>query len=90
MSEKVVTIEDAARRLTELVEWVHSRSEAALLVKAGQPLARIVPVNVPGQVNELIAFLHQWRIQHPEPDEQFAAAIEESRQGVRRAHDPWL
>lgn len=39
MSEKVVTIEDAARCLTELVEWVHSRSEAALLVKAGQPLA---------------------------------------------------
>lgn len=43
MSETVLTIEDAARTLAEVVERVHSRGEPALLVKSGKPIARIVP-----------------------------------------------
>ncbi len=89
MSETVLTIEDAARCLPELVEWVHSRGEAALLMKAGRPVARLVPARGSGQVDELIAFLRQWRVEHPEPDEQLAEAIEESRRGVYPPHDPW-
>jgi len=88
MNETVLTVEDAARCLPDLVDRIHTSGEGALLVKAGRPIARIVPVSEP-VTEELIAFLRRWRIEHPEPDEQFAAAIEESRRGVQSPHDPW-
>jgi prevent-host-death family protein len=90
MSETVITLEDAARCFSDLVERVHATGEAALLVKSGRPFARIVAV--PEQektVEELIAFLRQWRLEHPEPDDQFAEVIAESRRAVRPPHDPW-
>ena len=90
MDETVLTIEDAARCLPDLVERVHAKGEVALLVKAGRPLARIVPVPDQGQAaDDLIAFLRRWRLEHPEPDEQLAEAVEESRRAIRPLHDPW-
>lgn len=90
MSEAVVTVEDAAIRLSELVEHVFAKREAAVLVRGGRPVARIVPVLAPGEVSEdLIDFLRRWRTQYPEPDEQLAEAVADSRRGVRPAHDPW-
>ena len=90
MNETVMTLEDAARSFPELVERVHATGESALLVKSGRPFVRIV--TVPAQehkVEDLIAFLRQWRSKHPEPDEQFADIIAESRRAVRPPHDPW-
>lgn len=90
MSEAVVTVEDAAVRLAELVEHVSAKREAAVIVKAGRPVARLVPVPVPGEISEdLIGFLHRWRTQYPEPDEQLAEVIAETRRGVKPVHDPW-
>jgi len=90
MNETVLTIEDAARCLPELVERVHTNGEAALIVKSGQPMARIVPISKGGDPTEdLIAFLRRWRIEHPEPDEQFEDAIRDSRKSIQTARDPW-
>lgn len=90
MSETVLTIEEAARCLSDLVERVHASGKAALLVKSGQPVARIVPVLAREFVAEdLSAFLRRWRFEHSEPDEQLAEAIEESRGAVQPPHDPW-
>lgn len=71
-----MTIEDAARCLPDLVDRVHARGETALLIKSGQCLARIVPVSRACDNEDLIAFLRRWRIEHAEPDEQFAKAVE--------------
>jgi antitoxin (DNA-binding transcriptional repressor) of toxin-antitoxin stability system len=89
MNETVLTLEEAARCLPALVQQVHATGEAALLVQSGQPLARIVavPANQPGS-DDLIAFLRQWRLDYPEPDDQFAEVIEQSRQAIRPPHDP--
>jgi prevent-host-death family protein len=90
MIETVLTIEDAARCLSDVVERVRAKGEATLLVKAGQPVARIVPVPEGQQIAEdLIAFLRRWRREYPEADEQFADAVQESRKAVRPPHDPW-
>ena len=90
MSETVLTIEDAARCLPDVVERVNASGKAALLVKSGRPLARIVPLPASEQGDDdLIAFLRRWRTEHPEPDEQFSEAIAESRGAVRPPHDPW-
>ena len=90
MRETVLTVEDAARCLSDLVERIHANGEAAVLVKSGRPVARIVPVPSHGQVAEdLIAFLRRWRVEHPEPDEQFAELVQESRRVVNPPRDPW-
>jgi len=90
MSETVVTIEDAARCLPELVERVHNHGEAAILVKSGRVLARIVPASPPERATEeLITFLRRWRHEHPEPDELFGPDIEQSRISIQPPHDPW-
>lgn len=90
MSEIVLTIEDAARGLSDLVERVHANGESAVLVKSGRPIARIVPIQSQGQAGEdLIAFLRRWRTEHPEPDEQLAEVIQESRKAVQPPRDPW-
>ena len=84
MNETVLTIEDAARSLPDLVEKVHASGEPALLVKCGRPMARIVAVPFREQGSEdLIAFLRRWRLEHPEADESFADAIEGSRRAVQ-------
>ncbi len=90
MKETVITLEDAARSFPDLVERIHETGQGALLVKSGQPLARIVAVPAQQQtVEDLLAFLRNWRAEYPEPDEQFAEILEESRQGVQPPHDPW-
>jgi len=90
MSEPVVTVEDAAAHFSELVEQVRAKREAAVIVKEGRPLVRMVPIPTPGETSEdLIDFLRHWRASFPEPDEQLADVIAESRRSVQRAHDPW-
>ena len=90
MNETVLTIEDAARRLPDLVEQIHTSGKGALLVKAGRPLVRIVPFSAGEPTTEdLVAFLRRWRIEHPEPDEQLGEDIAESRRAIRPPHDPW-
>jgi antitoxin (DNA-binding transcriptional repressor) of toxin-antitoxin stability system len=91
MNETVITIEDAARSLSNVVERVHASGEAALLVKSGCPVARIVAVAAPAsETNDLVAFLRQWRLDHPDPDEDFERIIEESRRAISLPRDPWV
>jgi antitoxin (DNA-binding transcriptional repressor) of toxin-antitoxin stability system len=90
MSETVMTVEDAAVRLADLFEQVHAQGEAAVIVKAGRPFVRIVPVPAASEPSEgLIPFLRRWRNEYPEPDEQLAEDLEESRQAVHPSRDPW-
>lgn len=90
MNETVLTIEEAAGRLAAVVERVRVSGEAALLVKSGLPVARIIPIMAAGRSTEdLISFLRRWRSEHPEADEQFAEAVADSRKVVRSPHDPW-
>jgi antitoxin (DNA-binding transcriptional repressor) of toxin-antitoxin stability system len=91
MSEAVVTVEDAAVRLAELVDHVSAKREATVILKAGRPVARIVPIPPPGEVSEdLIDSLRRWRTQYPESDEHLAEVIVEARRGVKPAHDAWM
>jgi antitoxin (DNA-binding transcriptional repressor) of toxin-antitoxin stability system len=90
MSETVLTVDDAARCLPDLVEQVHTSGKAALLVKAGRPVVRIAPFrDHEKDGKDLVAFLRRWRVEYPEPDEQLAEAIAESRRAIRPPHDPW-
>ena len=90
MSETVMTIEDAAAHLPELVDRVHTHRQAALIVRAGRPVVRIVPVPAEAEVREdLLAFLRRWQREYPDPDEHLAEEIQESRRAVQPPRDPW-
>jgi prevent-host-death family protein len=41
---KSVTVSEAARGFSDLINRVHYRNESALLTKGGKPVAKIVPV----------------------------------------------
>ncbi len=87
MHETTVTIEDAAACLEELVQRVHTGHVPIVISKSGLPMVRIVPM--PNSSTGLIAFLARWRSEHPEPDEEFATAIEESRSAIQPPQNPW-
>ncbi len=71
MSSNVLKLEDAARYLAEVVDGVRASGEPAVLLKNGQPVARIVAMPArAGGTDDLISFLRKWRLEHPEPDEQ--------------------
>lgn len=85
-----MTVEDAAACLSDLVDRIHARQEPTVIVKSGQPMVRIVPIPAPDDLaDDLIAFLARWRTEYPEPDEQFAEAVDASRRGVQAPRDPW-
>jgi antitoxin (DNA-binding transcriptional repressor) of toxin-antitoxin stability system len=90
MSQTTFTIEDAARCLPDVVDHVVASGESAVLLRSGTPVARIVRVpDETKRTEDLIAFLRRWRAEHPEPDEQFAEAIEDSRNSMSSPLDPW-
>ena len=90
MSETVMTLEDAAARFPEVVEQVRANREAAVILRSGRPIVRIVPVStVDDAADDMLAFLRRWRREHPEPDEQFAEAIAASRRTIQPPRDPW-
>ena len=89
MSEAIVTVEDAAFRLAELVEEIAIKREPAVLTKAGRPVARIVPIAPPDKPSgDLIDFLRRWRAEYLAPDDDFAQVIADSRCGIRPPRDP--
>ena len=90
MSESMLTVEEAAAHLGELVERVYASREAAIIVKGGSAPARIVLVLSPGEAaDDLSGFLRRWRSEYPDPDDQFAEAIDQSRQAIQPPYDPW-
>jgi antitoxin (DNA-binding transcriptional repressor) of toxin-antitoxin stability system len=91
MRDTVITIEDAAARLPEVVERVRSHREPTVILRAERPVVRVVPVPSAGEVAEdLVAFLRRWRNEYRDHDDQLAEAIEESRhaaQPLRNSRD---
>lgn len=86
----MVTVEQAAANLGELLERVHASRETAIIMKEGRALARITPLPAPAEASEdLVGFLRRWRLEHPDPDDQLAESIDLSREAVRLPYDPW-
>jgi antitoxin (DNA-binding transcriptional repressor) of toxin-antitoxin stability system len=90
MQDTVLTVEDAATRLPELVERVAAHGEPSVVLKSGRLRAKLVACPPANQAaDDLIEFLRRWRCEHPEPDEGWAAAVEEARQAIQPPQDPW-
>ena len=90
MTERTLTVTEAARNFADLVNRVYYRGESALLLKNGTPVARIIPVESVRRTGAEIAA--QWDdLPHlpPEEAEAFARDIEEARRELPPLPDLW-
>lgn len=86
---KTVTVTEASRSFSDLINRVRYQGESAVLVKNGKPVAKIIPVanNVTGK--ELAAL---WpSLPHLSPDEasRLEADLADARNSLPKVKDKW-
>ena len=84
--KRTISVTQAARNFSDLVNRAYYRGESAVLVRSGQPVARLVPIT-PEPINgEELADLWE-SMPHLTPDEaeKFAQDIEASREALNQA-----
>jgi prevent-host-death family protein len=90
MPDRTVSVTDAARNFSDLVNRVHYTGESATLVRNGVPVARMVPAGPPVCPAALLA--EAWpRLPHLTPAEAraFAADVAKARAALPAERDPW-
>ena len=90
MSDRTISVTDAARNFSDLVNRVFYTGESATLVRGGVPVARMVPPGPPVCPAFLLA--DAWpRLPHLTPAEarRLAADIATARADLPPALDPW-
>jgi len=90
MPDRTVSVTDAARNFSDLVNRVHYTGESATLVRNGVPVARMVPAGPPVCAAALLA--DAWaRLPHLTPADarQFAADVAKARAALPAERDPW-
>jgi antitoxin (DNA-binding transcriptional repressor) of toxin-antitoxin stability system len=90
MSERILTVTEAARGFADLINRIYYRNESALLVRNGTPVARIVPVRPPRLTGaELADWWERRPVLAPEDADAFADDVEAARRDAHAARDPW-
>lgn len=90
MLEKRITVTDAARGFSEIINRAYYRGESFLLTKNRRAYARTTPAGPSGATAGELADL--WtRVPHLSPDEATSMAedIERARQELPEPVDPW-
>lgn len=90
MKEQTLSVTEAARGFSDLVNRVRYRGESAVLTKNGRPVARLVPVEPPPITGAELA--KRWKpgsFLTPKEAEDFARDIEEGRRFFKPYVSPW-
>jgi prevent-host-death family protein len=93
MKEKEITltVTDAARGFSDLINRVRYRGESATLTKNGRVVARIIPTGRPHSITagELAKLWKERPRLSPDDAESFARDIEEGRKFFKPYVSPW-
>jgi len=90
MSETAISVADAAKDFMRVIERVEKRQESAVLVRDGQPVARLVPFCKPAATGEELA--ERWSRLDRLPSEEaaaFAEDLEKARQSLPALKSAW-
>lgn len=89
--EATLTVTDAARNFSDLINRVVYRGDVAILTRNGKPVARISPERGKGVTGRELADLLDKRTRMPKDEaEMFARDLEEIRhQANLSQRDPW-
>ena len=85
MSEKTMSLADAARDLAERVDAARTRNESTVLVKDGAPIAKIVPFRRGITGRELLAIWRTLTHLTPEDAERFESGVQRSQEDAHSA-----
>ncbi len=87
---KTLSVTEASRNFSDVVNRARYRHETTLLVKGGKPVARIVPVApAPKTGREVAAAWRSWKRLPPEAADAFAKDVAASRTASILPRDPW-
>ncbi len=90
MKEQTLSVTEAARGFSDLVNRVRYRGESATLTKNGRPVARLVPVESPLITGAELA--KRWKLGSflsPKEADDFARDIEKGRRFFKPYASPW-
>jgi prevent-host-death family protein len=90
MPDRIVSVTDAARNFSDLVNRIFYTGESTTLVKNGVPVARMVPAGPP--LCPAARLAHAWpSLPHLSPADarRLAADIAKARAALPTPHDPW-
>jgi prevent-host-death family protein len=90
MPDRTISVTEAARNFSDLVNRVHYTGESATLVRNGVPVARMVPAGPPACPAALLA--SAWsRLPHLTPADarRFAEDVARARAALPPERDPW-
>jgi prevent-host-death family protein len=90
VKEQILSVTEAARRFSDLINRVHYRGESATLTKNGRAVARVVPVSHPPIT--LGEFAKRWKPgTHLSPSEAaaFARDIKKGYKIFKPLVSPW-
>ena len=79
---KTMTVTEAARNFSELISRVHYRGESAMLLKGGNPVARVLPAHRPRTGRDLAAIWGRLPHLSAKEAETFGLDIEKSRRSL--------
>ena len=89
MIPKEITVTEAARNFSELVNRVHYQGRSTILLKGGKPMVKIIPVHRAKTGAELaVLWVKGPRLSLAEA-ESFERDINESRRGLRPLTSKW-
>ncbi len=90
MTDRTMTVTEAARHFADLVNRTYYRGESTVLIRSGEPVAMVVPV---GGASVLARdWLSRWRLMPHldlEDADDFAACIEGARGNLPPPKSPW-
>ncbi|MBI2015723.1 MAG: type II toxin-antitoxin system Phd/YefM family antitoxin [Candidatus Rokubacteria bacterium] len=86
--ETRISATELARRLGDVIGRVRYRHESFVVVRNGEPVARLIPVMTAPPGN-LKAIFEAWRAAGP-PDDSFADDLERVGAADRPPENPWV
>ena len=90
MIDRKMTVTEAARHFSDLVNRTYYRGESTVLVRSGEPVAMLVPIGGASVTGR--DWLSRWRLMphlDVEDAEDFAHCIESARENIGPPDSPW-
>lgn len=90
MSDRKVSVTEASRHFADLVNRTYYRGESTMLVRSGEPVARVVPVGGASLLGR--DWLGRWESRprlDPDDADEFAATLEASRAKLEAPEVGW-
>lgn len=90
MSDRKLTVTEAARHFSDLLNRTYYKGESTILLRSGEPIAKIVPVGGSSILGR--DFAAKWKgMRHldPEDADDFARMVEKSKAEIEMPENPW-